>query len=104
MASVKEIVDTPTYDSEASGASKASIVTFLLTVGYMIFFSGVDIEGRIVGLLVFILVGIFAVSLVVAMPFFILKKKWSSYTLVLDLASMLVTIWLTFYAYTWMFS
>jgi hypothetical protein len=102
MPDIEEIVKQPGYDAAASGASKASILVFALTFAYMVFFSGVS--PGIFGGTIFFLIGIFVVSLVVAAPLFLLKSKFPQLALVVSIADIAVTVFLTRFVYLWIFA
>ncbi|MEP7150096.1 MAG: hypothetical protein ABI856_00145 [Nitrospira sp.] len=71
MANLNEIAAHPNYDAAASSASKATIFVFMATFGYLVFFSG--ISPGVIGGVAFFFIGIFAVSLLISMPVFLLR-------------------------------
>lgn len=101
MPKLDEIASDPSYDSEASSASKATIFAFVATFIYMIFGSGV--RSGIFGGFVFFIVGIFAVSIVISMPLFVLSKKIPKLRLLTSALDIVVTVLVTRYAYLWIF-
>lgn len=72
---MKEISEEPTYATEASSFSKASIGIFIGTCIYEFFFTSAN-SGMIWGV-VFLLVGIFVVSIIIAAPLFYIRKRYS---------------------------
>lgn len=102
MAKLEEIPTSPGYDLAASGASKATIFVFMATFCYLVFFSGAS-PGLIWGA-AFFFVGIFAVSLLVSMPFFLLGAKIPSLAVLFSIADGAVTIVLTRAVYLWLFA
>lgn len=101
MPKLDEIASDPSYNSEASSASKATIFAFVATFIYMIFGSGV--RSGIFGGFVFFIVGIFAVSIVISMPLFVLSKKIPKLRLLTSALDIVVTVLVTRYAYLWIF-
>ena len=104
---------TESFNSMATQHSKASIFVFILTFLYMSFMS--EISSGILGGALFFLFGIFVVSLVIALPTVMIKllvvtkitktKPLSKVTSgLMDFAYLLITILLTRYAYTTLFS
>ena len=90
------------YDTAAASASKATISYFFLTFIYMVYFSGVS-PGWIGGAL-FLLIGIFAVSLIIAFPLFYVRTKFKKIGLVIIIVEIVLTIFLTRSVYLWAFS
>ena len=93
MNSTKKIVDSPDYESNATQASQTAIVLFFLTFLYM----AITKEPRpsIGHLFGFGLVGMFAVSLFVAMPCFWLEKRYPGGAGFFKLANVGYSIFLT---------
>jgi len=106
MTLLAEIAETPEYDAAASSASKGTIGIFLLTFAYMLFFSGTGPDGLLgfIALPAFFAVGIYAASLLIAMPLFLLRLKIPSLVLVFTVADIVLTIVATKAAYLWLFS
>jgi hypothetical protein len=102
MPKLDDIARDPTYDARASQASKNTIFVFAATFAYMLFFSGVS--PGVTGGLVFFTVGIFAVSLLIAMPLFLLRLKFPSLGIFLSIIDAICTLWVTREVYLWMFA
>lgn len=101
MADLKQTVEDPGYDRAASRASKATICTFICSFLFMLVFS--DATPGIVGGGLFVLIGIFAASLLLAMPLVFIGSKFSSSEGVTSIANVMVTIIVTSAAYSWLF-
>lgn len=102
MTNIKEIVSEPNYNAAASGASKYTITVFVATFAYMVVFSGTS--PGIIGGALFIVFGMFAVSLIVSLPVFLLRAKAPKIGSVLTIVDIGVTVLLTRFAYLWVFS
>ena len=102
MAKLGEIVADPNYNAAASGAAKATIFVFIATFGYLVFFSGTS--PGIIGGAVFFGVGIFVVSLVISMPLFLLRAKLPGSGLLISIADIAITIFVTRFVYLWLFA
>ena len=102
MPDFETIAKQPNYDAAAAGASKSTIFVFIATFGYLVFFSGVS-PGFIGGIAFFIL-GVFAVSLAISMPLFLLKSKFPKIAILASIIDVGVTILVTRAAYLLIFS
>ena len=102
MTDIEEIAKQPGYDLAASDASKATIVVFVAMFVYMVFFSGVS--PGLFGGAAFLVVGIFVVSIVVAMPLFLLRSRFPKVTFLASIIDIAVTILLTRFVYLWVFA
>jgi len=102
MTNIKDIVAEPNYNSAASGASKSSITVFVATFAYMVFFSRTS--PGLIGGASFIVVGMFAVSLIVSLPVFLLRAKAPKIGSLLTIVDIGVTVLLTRFAYLWLFA
>ncbi len=98
---LNDIVTDKNYDNEASAASKATVFAFIGTFLYEVFFTEAS-SGLVFGA-IFLFVGIFVASIGISMPFFILKKKFPKLTLVLDILSFVVTVYITHLAFQFLF-
>ena len=103
MPSLSEIADDPRYDTAATAASKSTIAWFLCVSAYMTFFSGAPAPGWLGGA-AFLGAGIFVVSVLIAMPLFLLRRKVPRLWLVFVIADAAITIVGTRAAYLWLFS
>lgn len=101
MTDLKEIASNPNYDAAASGASKATITVFAATFAYMVLFGGVS-PGWLGGA-VFFVVGMFAVSLLISMPLFLLKSKAPRIAGVATVLDIGLTVLVTRFALLWLF-
>lgn len=102
MARLKEIAANPSYGAAASDASKATIFVFIATFAYLVFFSGTS--PGVFGGAAFFIVGIFAVSLLIAMPLFLLRAKFPRLGLLISAADIATTIFVTRFVYLWLFA
>lgn len=102
MPDIEEIAKQPGYDAAASGASKVTIGVFVATFIYMAFFSGAS--PGLFGGAAFFVVGVFIVSIVIAMPLFLLKAKFPKVAFLASIIDVAVTILLTRFVYLWIFA
>ena len=102
MSEFKKMVDDPEYDSQASSASKATIFVFIATFAYLVFYEGHS-PGLIGGALFFV-VGIFAVSLAISMPLFLLKKRFPKLAVVATIIDIVATVAITRFVFLWLFA
>lgn len=86
----------------ATGASKATILIFIATFAYLVIFSGTS--PGFIGGTAFVIVGIFAVSLLISMPLFLLRCKFPLLGLLTDIGNFAITIFVTHLAYLWLFA
>ena len=101
MAKLNDIVNRPGFETAGTSASKATIVVFAATFLYLVIFS--DIKPGILGGAIFFVVGIFAVSLLISMPLFILRAKFPILGIAISLADVVITVALTHLVYVWLF-
>lgn len=99
---LESIVNDPNYNDEASYASKATLFTFVGTFIYEVFFTEAS-SGLVFGA-VFLFIGMFVTSIGISMPLFILRKKFPSFTLILDTLSFITTVYTTHLAFQFLFS
>ena len=102
MPDIKEIASDSSYDAQATAASKTAIFTFFATFLYMVFASGVS--PGLIGGAIFFVVGIFVVSIAIAMPLLLLSKKIPSIGWLFSIIDVVITILVTRYVYLWIFS
>jgi hypothetical protein len=102
MAKLDEIVKHPNYTAAASSASKATIFVFIATFAYLAFFSGTS--PGLIGGAAFFFGGISVVSLIISMPLFLLRAKVPRFGLLISLADIALTIFLTRAIYLWLFT
>lgn len=102
MVDLNEVAKDPRYDQAATGASKTTILVFVATFLYLVFFSGVT-PGLLGGFL-FFAIGIFVASILISMPLFLLKMKFPISTPIVSIAEVVITIVLTRAIYLWLFS
>jgi hypothetical protein len=101
MNKLSEISSQPDYDSKASSFSKLIIATFFISFVYMIFTS-LNITGW-VGLIIFLFVGLFVSSIVIAMPFFIIKKMFPKISIIIVIVSIITTFYITKIVFNYIF-
>ena len=102
MPDLKEIAKSPGYDNVASAASKSTIFVFLATFGYLAFFT--NTSPGLFGGIAFVTVGIFVISILVAMPLFLLKSKFPKLAAIAVVLNIAITVLLTRFVYLWIFS
>ena len=98
---IEEIVNDQSYESEASAASKSDIFVFLGTFLFLVF-TAESVPGWIFGPL-YVLIGMFIVSLGISAPFFLLRKKYPSLTLLVDIMSVVIVVGVTYLSYQFLF-
>lgn len=89
----KDIVNDPNYSTEATSASKATIFVFIGTFIFELF--SIDSSVGLIGGAIFLLVGLFVVSIAISMPLFIMKKKYTKVTLIFDVLGFIITVFVT---------
>ena len=102
MADLKEITESPGYNAAATAASKSTIFVFIATFAYLVFFS--EVSPGVLGGAIFLAVGIFAISVVIAAPLFMLKLKFPQLSAIVTIVDIAITVFLTRAAYLWLFS
>lgn len=98
---LKKIADGEQYDKAATSMSLATISYFFATFGYLFFFS--TIRPSLVTGVAFILIGMFAVSLLIAFPLFYIKFQIPKLSIVIVLLNIILTIFITKTTYLWLF-
>lgn len=104
MPKLGEIAGSPGYDAAASAYSKQIIVVYVISYVYMVFAAGGDTGSWIWwiwAILVFI-GGMFAVSFLLAMPFFLLMCKFPKLRLVITIADWVIAFFFTKYLFLWL--
>ena len=94
--------DDPNYDAAASNASRATIFTFFATCIYLFFFSGV--QPGLLGGAAFFFGGMFAVSILISMPLFILRTQAPALGLLISIADIAATFFAARFVYLWLFA
>lgn len=88
------IADDPNYQVEATQYSKSIIFIFIGTFLYRIFIEG--LSAGYIGGFIFLLIGVFAVSILIAMPIFILSKKVTKVSWILRILGQILSIYVTY--------
>lgn len=101
MNKLQEITSAPDYDSAASSYSKLIIAAFFASYVYMVVTSSGN-PGGWVGPTLFLIVGLFASSILIAAPFFLLKKMFPMVSMLLTAVSLVVTFIITKYLFLWL--
>lgn len=102
MADLEEIAKQPGYDPAATVTSKFTILVFVATFCYLVFFT--DTTPSFVGGAVFLVTGIFVVSIVISMPLFLIRAKFPRFGPLVAIMDIAVTVFLTRTLYLWLFS
>ena len=103
--------DDPNYDGAASSVSKTTIFTVLAS-GYLFFFSGVvpsvfsvsGVLGFLLGGGAFVFIGMFAVSILISIPLFLLRAQVPALSILMSIANVAATIFATRFVYLWLFA
>ena len=98
MTTTKKIADSPDFQSNASQSSQRAIALFFVTFLYMILAK--EPRPSFGQLFAFGLIGMFAVSLIVAMPCFWLEKRYPGGAGFFKLASVVYAVFLTSEVYS----
>lgn len=101
MNKLQEISSQPDYDSKASSFSKLIIATFFISYVYMILTT--SSKTGWIGLVIFLFAGLFISSIVIAMPFFILKRAFQKISIVIVIISIFTTFFVTKAVFNWVF-
>ena len=102
MSNFDEIAKRPGYAASATAASKSTIFVFIATFLYLVFFSGVS--PGLFGGSAFFVIGMFAVSIFISMPLFLLRLKYPRLGFVTSALDIAATVFLTRAVYLWLFS
>ena len=102
MTELEEIVKKPGYDRAAAGASRNTIFVFAATFAYLVIFSGTS--PRLFSGVIFFVVGMLLVSLLIAMPLFLMKSRFPQLAFPAVMLDVVVTVALTRAVYLWVFS
>jgi hypothetical protein len=102
MTDLREISKTPGYDQGATSASKGTIFVFIATFACLAFFS--DRSPGLIGGAIFVAVGIFAVSIFISMPLFLLRVKAPRLGRLFSIADFALTVLLTWVVYSSVFT
>lgn len=101
MNKLQEISSAPDYDAAASSFSKLTMAAFFVSYVYMVITSGGD-PGGWVGPTLFLILGLFAASIFISMPFFLLKRLFPAVSLLVTAVSFTVTFIITKYLFLWL--
>jgi hypothetical protein len=101
MNKLQEISSQPDYDSKASSFSKLIIATFFISYVYMILTT--SSKTGWIGLVIFLFAGLFISSIVIAMPFFILKRIFQKISIAIVIISIFTTFFVTKAVFNWVF-
>lgn len=102
MTDLEEIAKQPGYDAAATVASKYTIWVFVATFCYLAFFT--KTTPSFLGGAAFLVVGMFAVSILISMPLFLIRSKFPQSAPLVAVAGIAVTVFLTRVVYLWLFS
>ena len=101
MNKLQKISNQPDYDLKASSFSKFIIAVFFVSFVYMIFTSSNNLGW--IGLILFLFIGLFASSIFIAMPFFLLKRMLPKISIIVIIISIIGTFFITKIAFNWVF-
>jgi len=101
MDKLQKISNQPDYDSKASSFNKFIIAVFFVSFVYMIFNSSNNLGW--IGLILFLFIGLFASSIFIAMPFFLLKRMLPKISIIVIVVSVIGTFFITKIAFNWAF-
>jgi hypothetical protein len=101
MNKFKEIYKQGDYDSKASSFSKLIIAVFFISSVYMMLTTGSKVGW--IGI-VFLIVGLFLSSIIIAMPFFIIKRMFPKFSVVIMILSIIATFFITKVVFNLVFS
>jgi len=93
MNKLQEISNHPDYDSKASSFSKLIIAVFFISYVYIIFTNSNNVGW--VGIIVFLFAGLFISSIVIAAPFFIIKRIFPKISTIVVIISIITTFFIT---------
>jgi hypothetical protein len=102
MNKLSEISNQPDYDSKASFFSKSIITTFIISLVYLIFTSHNHINW--LGIIIFLFAGLVISSVVIAMPFFIIKRLFPKISIIIAIVSIITTFYVTKIIFDWSFN
>lgn len=99
---LKEIgPEQPDYEPEASSFSKTIVVTFIISFLYLAFTNSNRVNWM--GATIFLFAGLFVSSIMIAMPFFMVKRIFPKISGVVVIASMVTTFYITKIVFNWSF-
>lgn len=101
MNKLREISSAPDYNAAASSFSKVIMAVFFVSYVYMVITSSGD-PGGWVGPTLFLIVGLFVSSIFISMPFFLLKRLFPKVSMLVTIASVGVTFFLTRVFFLWL--
>lgn len=101
MNKLQEINDEHNYNSRATSFSKLIIFIFFASTVYTVITTSNEIEWW--KLIIFLIVGLLASSIVIAMPFFILKRILRPLSIILTILAIIATFFATQYCFNWLF-
>ncbi|MFH0854146.1 MAG: hypothetical protein V1891_01505 [bacterium] len=101
MNNLQEISSQPDYNAKASSFSRSIITTFIISLVYLIFTTSNHINW--LGIVVFLFVGLFISSIVIAMPFFMIKRLFPKISIIITIVSIITTFYVTKIIFDWSF-
>lgn len=101
MNKLQEISSQPDYDAKASSFSKLILATFFISYVYMILTTSSGAGW--IGLVAFLLVGLFISSIVIAMPFFLVQRIYPKISIVVVIIGIIATFYITKIVFNWTF-
>jgi hypothetical protein len=101
MSILSEISNKRDYDSKASSFSKLIIASFFVSFLYLLLTA--DSKTGLLGIAIFLFAGLFISSIVIAMPFFILKRVFKKISIVVAIVSIITTYFITKVVFNWVF-
>ena len=90
------------YDVAATATSKATIFVFISTFTYMLFTT--NIPPSFIGGIIFFIIGMYVVSLAIAMPLMMIRVKFPKLSLIISVVDMAITIFVTKWVYLYLFN
>ena len=101
MSKLQKLSKDPNYEKTASSFSKLTMAIFFLSYVYFVITKGGN-PGGWLNVILFLIVGLFASSLFIAAPLFIIKKLFPKISFLIIIANILITFFITKYAFLWL--
>lgn len=102
MSKFETIVNKSNYESSASSYSKYIITVFFISSFYMMFTNSHSVGW--IGFIVYLFVGMFLSSILIALPFYFLERIFVKIGLFISIISIIVTFFAVKISFEWIFS
>lgn len=103
MENLQQISSQSDYNKKASSFSKLIIAVFFIAYVYVVFTAGGNAGGWL-GPMIFLVIGLFASSIFIAAPLYVLIRLFPRFSMAVTILSIILTFLITKLTFIWLFA